>query len=175
MSDHVKIYNPDNRNITQKQIENMRNLTDVQIADLAKAYPNQARSNAYLVYYLEKESPIEQRFPLGTWQNLHNLRRMGRTDILPYSFTWASKPGITVNKQTAVAAKEHTIDLSEGELSGAEGLKQDEKEAAEIPAQAGEGDELAKAEAELQQAIDEKAHHMIVKKLQKRVDELKNQ
>lgn len=163
--DIIKTFNPENQ-LTQEQLEAMRNLTDEQIAELAKAYPNQPRGNAYLVYYITGEKPHEQRYPLGTWANLLNLRKLGRKDIIPYAF----KKGFLVSKTQSPAtapAPQRTIDLSQEEAKNAEGLKTPGTAQAASP-------ELLEAQEKLQQAIKDKAHPNTVRALQKKFDDLKN-
>lgn len=176
--DIIKTYAPGNTNITAEEIAAMKDLTDEQIATLAKAYPNQPTGNAYLVYYITGEKPHDQRFPLGTWANLHALRNLGRKDILPYHFHkmfFANKSAVKTESST----KQRVVDLSESDLKDVEGLKVNATNVDHVvtiepgdTVSVVESAELIEAKAELQQAIDDKAHHMTVKALQKRVDEL---
>lgn len=173
--DIIKTYAPNNANITQEELSGMKDLTDEQIAELAKAYPNQPSGNAYLVLYDTTKKDSEQLYPLNSWQNLHSLRKLGRKEWLPLSF----KNKFFAPKK-AEPAQQRVVDLSDDEAKGAEGLKKDGsiKNVVIVPAENFEdqskepSSELVAARKELQQAIDDKAHHMIVKKLQKTVDEL---
>lgn len=185
--DIIKTFNPANHQITPEEISAMRELTDEQIEQLSKAYPNQPSGNAYLVYYMKHEKENEQRYPLGTWANLHALRKLGRNDVLPFHF---HKLFFAQKSTKAEPVKQRVVDLSPDDIKGAEGLKVNEMpgttaivNAVQKPVPtilsapfaegtAKESVELTTAKAELQQAIDDKAHHMIIKKLQKTVDEL---
>jgi hypothetical protein len=172
--DIIKTYNPGNK-LNDEEQSAMVNLTNEQIADLAKAYPNQPTGNAYLEYWMKNEKDIEQRFPLGTWANLNSLRKLGREDILPYRFRSSFS---TREVQPFVQAPaQRVVDLSAKEAVEAEGLKS----VAVVPVQDAPAPEPVKqpvspeqsaAQAELQQAIDDKAHHMTIKSLQAKVDGL---
>jgi hypothetical protein len=171
--DIIKIYNPANTNITEEQLSAMKDLTDEQIAELAKAYPNQPRGNAYLEYYLTGEKAHEQRYPLGTWANLLSLRKLGRKDILPFRFRRQNAPRMMAPVSQPA---QRVVDLSQDDLANVEGLKKQEpsvnEEKQENPVLDSQDPEVLAAKEELQKAIDSKAHHMIVKKLQKQVDDL---
>jgi hypothetical protein len=166
--DIIKTYNPGNK-LTDEEQSAMVNLNDEQIAELAKAYPNQPTGNAYIEYWMKNEKDIEQRFPLGTWANLNSLRKLGREDILPYRFR--SSVATREVQPFVQAPAQRIVDLSEKDVVEAEGLKSVEVAPVEA-VQAVASPELAAAQAELQQAIDEKAHHMTIKSLQAKVDGL---
>ena len=197
--DIITTYNPANTNLTPQELSAMKDLTDEQIAELAKAYPNQPTGNAYLEYWLKNEKETEQRYPLGTWANLNNLRKLGRKDILPYRFrkNYRAPRPVPVDLQKPAP---RIVDLSEQEVKQAEGLKvpvegnggiseaktispdQTTKiEGADLGAvtkvevndEVVVSPEILAAEKELQQAIDDKAHHMTIKSLQAKVDALK--
>lgn len=117
--DIISVYNPANAGITQEETAQMQDLTDEQITQLAKAYPNNPRGNAYLVYW-NKSLPLEkQLYPLGTWQNLANLRKLGRKEILAHGFYKTFFKPKLGTKPIAV----RTVDLTKDEASKAEGLK----------------------------------------------------
>lgn len=176
--DIISTYNPGNTNITDEEVAQMRNLTDEQIEQLAKAYPNQPTGNAYLEYWIEGEKENEQRFPLGTWANLHNLRKLGRKDISAFRFRRSFQP--KKNYPVPLKTPQRIVDLSKQDVENAEGLKakattttggvkdvhiitQDDLNA---------NPELEAAQKELQQAIDDKAHPNSIRAKQKKVNDL---
>jgi hypothetical protein len=162
----------------------MRDLTDEQIGQLAEAYPNQPRGNAYLVYYNKNLPDKDQNYALGTWANLANLRKIGYSHILPFSFKDAFYKKNTTKSNKP--APQRVVDLSEKDIKTAEGLKQNATPPIqepvpptttlgtnEVKAQpVEESQELKDAKAELQKAQDEGAHHMTIKSLQSKVDTL---
>lgn len=213
--DFIQIYNPANaRNLTPEQVEAMRDLTDDQIKQLAEAYPNQPTGNAYLMYYIKGDGD-KQRYPLGTWKNLANLRGLGKKDIVPFGYKAGFKAQITkINgKNVAVSQKQRVVDISKGEKL--EGLKTDIDvkdtlltkdeflEAVENTAvfdktkqavnNTGETttiltdplinkatvaenplmDAVKSIEIELAQATEDKAHHMTIKSIEKKLAEAK--
>ena len=122
MENFIEIYNPRNASkLTEEQIQAMQTLTDEQIKALAEAYPNQPTGNAYLQYLITSEPLDKQRFPLGTWKNLHSLRKLGKKEIVPFGFV---ARGSSQNRTAVVVKKpavKKTVDLSKNEVI--EGLK----------------------------------------------------
>ncbi len=172
--DILQVYNPANKEITADEIEAMKNLTDDEIAQLAKAYPNTPTGNAYLVYFNTSETQTNQRFPLGTWANLHNLRLLGRKDIVPYNFTKNHAAGRSL-ATTVSKPDQKTVDLSKEDAGNAEGLKKaevvppaqiDASDTIETAADTAADAKIAELEKELNQAIADKAHPKIIKGLQ---------
>lgn len=170
--DIIQTYNPGNTNITEQELSAMKDLTDAQIAELAKAYPNQPTGNAYLVLWMKKESADAQRYPLSTWGNLNNLRRNGNIDILPYAFRKGHNA--SRNNQKVQAPAQRVVDLSKEETDHAEGMRPViapvKKEVVEVPSILSTDPELAAAQKELQEAKDAKAHHMTIKSLEAKVE-----
>lgn len=181
----INTYNPANANITADELNSMKDLTDEQIAQLAAAYPNTPNGNAYLVYYDKKHEEKSQLYPLGTWTNLHALRKLGYKDILPYSF----KDKFYQKKAVANAHKPaptRTVDLGKNE--NIEGLKKEPviiySEGNRASHEAGSGldptvtdtslasddPKLADLQKQLQQAKDDKAHHMTIKKIESDIE-----
>ena len=157
----VELYNPQNAsNLSIEEVEAMQHLSDDEIKLLAKAYPNQATKNAYLKYYVTSEKNEQQRYPRGTWQNLYNLRKMNRKDIVAIGFVGSIAPVISVPLVSKVS-KTTVVDLKS--VDNLEGLKKAKNK------------ELFKsfseAEEALQQVIDAKAHHMTIKNLKNKVEE----
>lgn len=159
----------------------MKDLTDEQIADLAKAYPNQPTGNAYLEYYNSNLKETDQNFSLGTWANLNALRKLGKVEFLPLRFRTNARRKVTA----PIVTKQRTVDLSAKEVEGAEGLKShtvtsdDIKANPDLVEHVKVGDkigipspELIEAEKELAQLKKDKAHHMTIKSAQAKVDEL---
>lgn len=121
--DIIEIYNPANaRNLTPEQEEAMKDLTNEEIEVLAKAYPNQPTGNAYLVYYVTTDAENKQRYPLGTWASLHNLRKLGQKHILPIGFRKNLRYTATKGSVAKVAPlTTRVVDLSKEEKL--EGMK----------------------------------------------------
>jgi hypothetical protein len=190
--DILQVYNPANAaNLSAEETAAMKDLSNEQIAQLAQAYPNQPTGNAYLVYYITSEDAKSQRYPLGTWSNLNELRKMGRADILPFGFfknVFSQKPTTVSVSQPK---SERIVDLSAEEAASAEGLKTvsavnsilaPDQEAAS--AEGGGTKEPSDAELELtaeimtlenqlKDAVDKKAHPKTIKKLQDDIEALK--
>lgn len=190
--DIIQTYNPANTSITPDELNAMKDLSDEQIAQLAKAYPNSPNGNAYLVYYNDKEEQKKQLYPLGTWANLYALRKLGIKYILPYSFKdkfYQKKAIGNAHKQ----APTRTIDLSKDDLEEAEGLKNADAHIITAPAAEGSGTIVSNASVingadvtvvdpdpklielnqQLEQAKTDKAHHMIIKSLEKKIEDHK--
>ena len=178
--DIVAKYNPANTNLTEDEIKAMQDLTPEQVKQLAEAYPNQPRGNAYLVYYDKSRSAKEQLYSLGTWANLHNLQKIGYNHIVAAGFKSKNFHPPTVN----VAEKnQRTVDLSAEEAKKAEGIKtppvpasEDVKSQTPVKAEAAETEntELQELEAELAQKKAEGAHHMTIKGIENKIAALKN-
>jgi hypothetical protein len=80
-------YNPDKfRELTQDDIEAMRQFTLADVADLAKAYPNKPTQRAYLVLF-DKTDKARQLYPLSTWQNLYALWKQQLTKYIAFNFS----------------------------------------------------------------------------------------
>lgn len=158
----IETYNPANASkLTPEQIDAMQDFTDEQLAQLAKAYPNQPTGNVYLMYFDTSEKG-EQRYPRGTFENLVNLRKLGKKELVAAGFVKGHIQPIATTTKGPVTTKK-TVDL--GEAEKLEGIK---KADAPLPAVS---EKVAAAQAALQKAVDEKAHHMTIKQLQKALDE----
>jgi hypothetical protein len=187
--DIISVYNPANSNITADEIAAMKDLSNEEIAQLATAYPNSPNGNAYLVYYNAKEELKDQRYPLGTWANLNNLRKLGQKWILPFNFRSKQYPSKAVGN-VLKSIPPRTVDLSKDDLGTVEGLKPADKVSApeatgslvtSIPvtnevaqADAPVDPKLKELEDSLQQARDDKAHHMTIKSIEKSIEDYKN-
>lgn len=168
MQDIIDLYNPANAaNLSIEEIEAMQHLSDAEIAALSAAYPNQPTRNAYLRYYIKNEKPEQQRYPLGTWKNLHSLRKMGRSEIVPFGFV--KSPYLPVAQKAAKVSgvPARVVDLGADEVFV--GLKKSDtaNENTEVHA------EYIAALNLYNKAVEDKAHHTIVKKLKKQMDALK--
>lgn len=188
--DILNTYNPANVNITTEEIAAMQNLTPAEIEQLAKAYPNQPTGNAYLVLFDKSEPDAKkQKFPLSTWNNLHNLYKYGQNQYVAYSFKKQFQR-TAVEKQ----APQRTVDLSQDDLNKAEGLKSNVDATANVNSANATFDqslaenqnqnqqqtnqevspELKSLYDERQKLMDEKAHHMTIKSVQTKIDALEN-
>lgn len=116
--------------LTQEDIDAMRTLTDDEIEILAIAYPNTPTGNTYLRYFDTRYPADKQLYPLGSWQNLYNLRKkLKQTFFQPFTFTalWqSSKPvpkatEVFPNTNNKNLPKAEPIDLTEHEIAGLPG------------------------------------------------------
>lgn len=122
-------YNPANaRNLSQADLDAMRDFTNDQLKELADAYPNSANRKPYLILFDNNVKPEKQLFPLSTWQNLYNVRKFSSMKNLvahtfrevftvarPQNKITANRPGSSVGKQTTTARK--VVDLSASEAA----------------------------------------------------------
>jgi len=88
MIDIVKLYNPANAAaLTAAEIENLQHLTTDQIKELARAYPNNAYQNAYLLIIDSSKDRVRQIPTASSFQNLYNLRaKHGLTQYVIQNF-----------------------------------------------------------------------------------------
>lgn len=119
-------YNPANaRNLSNKDLEDMRNLTTDQIKVLAEAYPNGPRHRAYLVLHDNNVEENRQMNNLSTWQNLYNVRKFsGMKNLVPSTFRElfqrpaVSRPAVSSRAAAAkTASARKVIDLSPSEAA----------------------------------------------------------
>jgi hypothetical protein len=118
--DFLKTFAPANlANLNEDELAQLQNLTPEQIHQLAEAYPNSSAGVAYLVY---KDNSIKddrkQLYPVGSWQNLSNILKLGQTNISAF--------GAKANFQrpaTTKATVGKVQDLTEDEAKKAPGLK----------------------------------------------------
>lgn len=118
--DFIKTFAPANlANLNEEEIAQLQNLTPEQIHQLAEAYPNSSAGVAYLVY---KDNNVKddrkQLYPVGSWQNLSNILKLGQTNISAFgakaNFTRPATTKATVGK---------VQDITEDEAKQAPGLK----------------------------------------------------
>lgn len=114
--------------LSQEDLDNMRTLTDDEIEVLAIAYPNTPTGNTYLRYFDTRYAPDKQLYPLGSWQNLYNLRKkLKQSFFQPFTFTALWQPQRPAPKPTEVfpsnrnLPKAEPIDLTEHEIAGLPG------------------------------------------------------
>lgn len=122
MSEIVKIYNPANSDsLTSEQVQGLQSLTDDQLKELSKAYPNTAFSRAYILI-IDKNKPIEKQIPnLSTFENLYNLRtRNGQKQYVAYAFRGGYKP---TTVKPVKPKKTEVVDLTDVELMELPGLR----------------------------------------------------
>lgn len=115
---NTKTYNPQtSASLKKADLDAMRNLTSEEISELAKAYPNKASQNAYLVLADKTKEDKDQIYPLSTWQNLHDLHKIGQTNFVAAGFKDAFERPVG-DVPTAPAQ-----DLTGEDLTKAEGTK----------------------------------------------------
>lgn len=181
MENFIELYNPRNASkLTEEQIQAMQLLTDDQIKALAEAYPNQPTGNAYLKYFDKSEPVDKQRFPLGTWRNLHSLRKLGKTNLVAFAFIAKNAP---VRSATAVVPKpaKKVVDLSKNEnLEGLkktvdpnDAAKEDFKDVLNDKNKVVDTADYDTAVQNLEAAKANGAHPQTIKSLQKKVDAAK--
>lgn len=122
-------YNPANaRNLSQADLDAMREFSTDQLKELAEAYPNNANRKPYLILFDNNVKEGKQLFPLSTWQNLYNVRKFsGMKNLVAHTFKEvftvarpqsriaANRAGSNAGKQTTTARK--VVDLSAGEAA----------------------------------------------------------
>jgi len=123
MTDFVKLYNPANAaGLNPDQVAGLQKLTDSELKELAKAYPNVTMQRAYLLIIDTRKSPDKQLPTLSSFENLYNLRtRNNMKSYVAYNFK-GYKP---VNKPIANKGKRkvEVLDLSDAELLTLPGFK----------------------------------------------------
>ncbi len=96
----VALYNPANaKNLSESEIEAMKNFTREDITTLAQAYPNTATGGTYLVLYDKTKKDREQLYPKSTWKNLLELLKVGQIQFIPWTFASLfskKRPGLKV-------------------------------------------------------------------------------
>jgi hypothetical protein len=121
----IALYNPANaHNLTAEQVKAMAEITNDQLDALAKAYPNSANQRPYLVLHDNNvREPNRQLYPLSTWQNLRNVRKMnGLNNLVPFTFRSLFSPSTAKTQQQLgggrkVAANKETVDLTAKEAA----------------------------------------------------------
>ena len=122
MSDFVKLYNPANAAaLTPEQIEGLQKLTDADLKELAKAYPNVTMQRAYLLI-IDSKVPIHKQLPtLSSFENLYNLRtKNNMKSRVAYNFKGYKAKPIVVSKSSR---KPQVLDLQSAELKDLPGFK----------------------------------------------------
>ena len=126
MTDLVKLYNPANAaGLTPDQVAGLQKLTDSELKELAKAYPNVTMQRAYLLIIDTRKSPDKQLPTLSSFENLYNLRtKNNMKSYVAYNFKGYKAPNKTVtNKGKSVKKKVEVLDLSDAELLTLPGFK----------------------------------------------------
>jgi hypothetical protein len=121
MSDLVRLYNPANAAaLTSEQIAGLQKLTNDQIKELAKAYPNATMQRAYLLI-IDSRKPVNKQLPtLSSFENLYNLRtKNSMTSFVAFNFKGnKAKPAAIVRGR-----KPQVLDLQDMELKDLPGFK----------------------------------------------------
>src|SRR5688572_24052441 len=94
MSEIVKLYNPlTSGSLTPEQIEGLQKLTNDELKELAKAYPNTASQRSYLLI-VDGAKPVNKQIPsLSTFENLYNLKmRAGLKTFVALNFKGNYQP-----------------------------------------------------------------------------------
>ncbi len=126
MTDLVKLYNPANAaGLTPDQVAGLQKLTDSELKDLAKAYPNVTMQRAYLLIIDTRKSSDKQLPTLSSFENLYNLRtKNNMKSYVAYNFKGYKVPSKTVTqKGKSVKKKVEVLDLSDAELLTLPGFK----------------------------------------------------
>lgn len=125
----IEKYNPANAAaLNDADLEYMRKLTDDQISVLAKAYPNTAQRQPYLLLWDTKVTdPKRQLYAPSTWQNLNNVRKYsGLKNLIPYTFKVLHTPQRAAGKPgqgKAVQGKRPVVHVDMSAAQAAEELK----------------------------------------------------
>ena len=124
MTDLVKLYNPANAAaLTPDQVAGLQKLSDSELKELAKAYPNVTMQRAYLLIIDTRKSPDKQLPALSSFENLYNLRtKNNMKSYIAYNFKGykVNSPVVKKGKQTK---KVEVLDLSDAELLSLPGFK----------------------------------------------------
>jgi hypothetical protein len=126
MTDLVKLYNPANAaGLTPDQVAGLQKLTDGELKELAKAYPNVTMQRAYLLIIDTRKSPDKQLPTLSSFENLYNLRtKNNMKSYVAYNFKGYKAPNkLVTNKGKSVKKKVEVLDLSDAELLTLPGFK----------------------------------------------------
>lgn len=114
----TQLFDPANAlSLTEADLEKMASLTDDEIKTLATAFPNKSNQQAYLILKDTKLPASKQLFPLSTWPNLWNLRKIGMKNFVATSFKQIFNKAVTKMKIAAVQ------DLTVNDVKKAPGLK----------------------------------------------------
>lgn len=121
-ADLVARFNPANaKNLTPQDLNDMRNLTDAELDQLAEAYPNKPAGKAYLRLYDTSVAENKQLYPLSTWQNLRNVRKFSNMkNLKPFDFfDRNAKPEVaaTATRPGKAPAVKKVVDLSAQEAA----------------------------------------------------------
>lgn len=125
MSDIIKLYNPANAAaLTPDNLAGLQKLTDAELKELAKAYPNSSMQRAYLLI-IDTKKPIQKQLPtLSSFENLYNLRtKNAMKSYVAYGFKGVNKPKPINVKSKSVKKKIEILDLSDAELLSLPGFK----------------------------------------------------
>ena len=125
MTDLVKLYNPASAAaLTPDQIAGLQRLTDAELKELAKAYPNISMQRAYLLI-IDTRKPAHKQLPtLSSFENLYNLRtKNAMKSYVAYGFKGVNKPKPVNVKGKSVKRKVEVLDLSDAELLSLPGFK----------------------------------------------------
>ena len=123
-SDIVKLYNPANAAaLNADQIAGLQKLTDSELKELAKAYPNSAFTKNYLLI-IDTKKNFKNHLPVhSSFQSLYNLRNLnGMKSYVAFGFKGVNVP---VKKPIAAKGKRkvEVLDLSDAELLTLPGFK----------------------------------------------------
>lgn len=158
----------------------LRGFGKEEISHLAAAYPNGARSGAYLTLYDKNVAADKQTFPLSTFQNLATLYRLGKTNYVAWDFRNSTR-----RLQPAVANKntKKIVDLSAADIQNAPGLKKQtepsedssatETEAAAVTPES-RSDEYLAAKKAYDEALERKAHPNTLRALEAKLKKIEN-
>lgn len=104
--------------LTPEDLETLRNLTDPEIAALAKAYPNDPQGRSYLVLSDKDVKAEKQLYQLSTWANLNSLRRFsGKKNLVPYGFRGHLRPRSVARASALQQPKRVPVDLTPREAA----------------------------------------------------------
>ena len=126
MTDLVKLYNPANAaGLNPDQVAGLQKLTDSELKELAKAYPNVTMQRAYLLIIDTRKSPDKQLPTLSSFENLYNLRtKNNMKSYVAYNFKGYKAPNkLVTTKGKSVKKKVEVLDLSDAELLTLPGFK----------------------------------------------------
>jgi hypothetical protein len=118
-------FNPANaQNLTEGDLDLMRQLDDAQLDLLAKRFPNEPNGRGYLILYDTTLDAKKQLYSISTWQNLRNVRKYSNMKkLIPYTFKvlFMQQAKAPTTKPLRVtqrpSSKPETVDLSAKEAA----------------------------------------------------------
>lgn len=119
--DLIKLYNPANASaLKPDEIAALQKLTNDELKQLAKAYPNSVMQKAFLLIVDGRKDPAKQIPTLSTFENLYNLRIRHSLNYIAINFKGNTSPKFI---NPVKPRRSEVVDLSDTELMSLPGFK----------------------------------------------------